>query len=171
MGKPLPPDRIFDFPMHKPEPHPAYDFFAPETLLGYAGNPNNNNGLIEADVQLLGEPELSDDDSEGFKDDEEVWEVNEEWLMAPVTPPPTQVVPSPSTYELVKKVIQVSDAEVADGYAIGEISLRVSTVEGQVQVMVSQLVQAIGRLELVGTQMEQGQQAVTQRDETIEGLN
>nr|GEW18324.1 hypothetical protein [Tanacetum cinerariifolium] len=96
VGKPLPPDRIFDFPMDKPEPRPAYDFFAPGTLLGYAGNPNNNNGLIEADVQLLGEPGAEvdeptidpvidevvepiaegedDDDSEGFKDDEEVWE-------------------------------------------------------------------------------------------------
>nr|GEW05872.1 hypothetical protein [Tanacetum cinerariifolium] len=34
---------------------------------------------------------------------------------------------------LVKKVIQVSDAEVADGIAIGEISYRVSAVKGQVE--------------------------------------
>ncbi|GJU50928.1 hypothetical protein Tco_1220483 [Tanacetum coccineum] len=34
--------------------------------------------------------------------------------------------------QLVKKVIQVSDAEVADGIAIGEIGPRVSTVGGQV---------------------------------------
>ncbi|GKG58562.1 hypothetical protein Tco_0594332, partial [Tanacetum coccineum] len=38
-----------------PEPHPTYDFFAPGPLPGYAGNPNNNNGWIEADVPLLGE--------------------------------------------------------------------------------------------------------------------
>ncbi|GJX27487.1 hypothetical protein Tco_0233783 [Tanacetum coccineum] len=37
------------------EPHPAYDFFTPGPLPGYAGNPNNNNGWIEVDVPLLGE--------------------------------------------------------------------------------------------------------------------
>ncbi|GKC63643.1 hypothetical protein Tco_1096241 [Tanacetum coccineum] len=36
------------------EPHPAYDFFAPGPLPGYAGNPNNMNGWIEVDVPLLG---------------------------------------------------------------------------------------------------------------------
>ncbi|GKD62023.1 hypothetical protein Tco_1299532, partial [Tanacetum coccineum] len=217
-GEPLSPDRVFDFSVDEPEPHPAYDFFAPELLPGYAGNPNNNNGWIEADVPLLGElgavadepmvgplvdeiaepiveaeeqviapvidmeediamlfgdGDFSDDDSEGFEDEEEVWEVNEEWLMAPVTPPPMLVVPPPSTYEvggpstaaaegqsftlpapglpmppsviedlitrignleyghgqLVKKVIQVSDAGVADGITIGEIGPRVPTIE------------------------------------------
>ncbi|GJR64642.1 hypothetical protein Tco_0010707 [Tanacetum coccineum] len=205
MGEPLSPDRVFDFPMDEPEPHPAYDFFAPGPLPGYAGNPNNNNGWIEADVPLLGElgvvadepmvsplvdeivesiveveeqvialvidieediamlfgdGDFSDDDSEGLENKEEVWEVNEEWLMAPITPPPMPVLPPPSTYEvggssttaaegqsftlptlgfpvppsviedlitrmgkyghgqLVKKVIQVSDAEVADGYDV-----------------------------------------------------
>ncbi|GJY12899.1 hypothetical protein Tco_0382208 [Tanacetum coccineum] len=114
MGEPLSPDRVFDFPMDEPEPHPAYDFFALGPLPGYAGNSNNVNGWIEADVPLLGvigeplgaeadEPmedmamlfgddDFSDDDSEGFKDEEEVWEVNEEWLMAPVTPPLKPVV-------------------------------------------------------------------------------
>ncbi|GKB90701.1 hypothetical protein Tco_0962973 [Tanacetum coccineum] len=209
MGEPLSPDRVFDFPMDEPEPHPAYDFFAPGPLPGYAGNPNNNNGWIEADVPLLGElgaeadepmvgplvdeiaepivemeeqviapvidveediamlfgdGDFSDDDSKGFEDEEEVWEVNEEWLMAPVTPPSMPVVPPPSTYE-------VSDAEVADGITIGEIGPRVSAVEGQVQVMASQMVQAVGRLEQVGTQVEQGQQAATQRDEVISGLS
>ncbi|GKF96410.1 hypothetical protein Tco_0289145 [Tanacetum coccineum] len=38
---------------------------------------------------------------------------------------------------LVKKVIHVSDAEVADGITIGEIGPRVSAVEGQIHVMVS----------------------------------
>ncbi|GJT44905.1 hypothetical protein Tco_0953620 [Tanacetum coccineum] len=55
MGEPLSPDSVFDFPMDEPEPHPAYDFFTPEPLPGYAGNPNNNNGWIEADASLLGE--------------------------------------------------------------------------------------------------------------------
>ncbi|GJY30130.1 hypothetical protein Tco_0413625 [Tanacetum coccineum] len=170
---------------------------------------------VEEDIAMLfGDDDFSDDDSEGFEDDEEVWEVNEEWFMAPVTPPPMLVVPPPSTYEvggpstaaaeghsfallapgfpvpppviedlctrmgnleyrhgqLVKKVIQVSDAEVADGITIGEIGPRVSAVEGQVQVMASQMVQVVGRLEQVGTQVEQGQQAATQRDEQLQTM-
>nr|GEW96863.1 hypothetical protein [Tanacetum cinerariifolium] len=177
MGEPLSPDRVFDFPVNEPEPHPAYDFFAPGPLPGYAGNPNNNNGWIEADVPLLrelgvvialvvdvdvdiamlfGDDDFKADDSKGF-DEEDVWEVNEEWQMASVTPPSIPAVPRPSVYEvggpstaaaegssfshpapripippsiikdlstrlgnleyghrqLVKKMIQVSDAEVA----------------------------------------------------------
>ncbi|GJX43118.1 hypothetical protein Tco_0259794 [Tanacetum coccineum] len=73
--------------------------------------------------------------------------------------------------QLVKKVIQVSDAEVADDITIGEIGPRVSAVEGQAQVMASQMVQAVGRLEQVGTQLEQGQQTTTRRDEAISGLS
>ncbi|GJT87115.1 hypothetical protein Tco_1068832 [Tanacetum coccineum] len=121
MGEPLSPDRVFDFLMDEPEPHPAYDFFAPRPLPDYAGNPNNANRWIEAYVPLLGEigeplgaevdepmvgpvvdeiaepivemeeqvivlvidveediamlfgdDDFSDDDSEGFEDDEEV---------------------------------------------------------------------------------------------------
>ncbi|GJT07646.1 hypothetical protein Tco_0842108 [Tanacetum coccineum] len=168
--------------MDESEPHPTYDFFAPEPLPGYVGNLNNNNGWIEADVPLLGElvvvadkpmvgplvDEIAEpiveaeenDDSEGF-DDKEVWEVNEEWLMAPVTPPPMSAVPPPSVYELVKKVIQVSDVEVADGITIGEIGLRISVVEGHVQVMASQMVYAADRFK---------QAAVQQRDSQIQQL-
>ncbi|GKE45259.1 hypothetical protein Tco_1472543 [Tanacetum coccineum] len=58
-----------------------------------------------------------------------------------------------------------------DGIAIGEIGPRVSAVEGQVHVIASQMVQVVGRLEQVGTQVEQGQQAATQRDERIKGLS
>ncbi|GJR94179.1 hypothetical protein Tco_0266353 [Tanacetum coccineum] len=167
MGEPLSPDRVFDFPMD--EPHPAYDFFAPAPLPGYAGNPNNNNGWLAADDYLLGELEamvdeqmvvpavdeiaeqmvvpaveevaepvveaeeeqviapvidvaeghmdapmidmeedlaalfgdddFEDDASDGFGE-EEVWEVNEDWLMAPTTPPPVLAVPPPSVYEV-----------------------------------------------------------------------
>ncbi|GKD71615.1 hypothetical protein Tco_1325705, partial [Tanacetum coccineum] len=131
---------------------------------------------VEEDLAMLfGDDDFSDDDSEGFEDDEEVCKVNEEWLMAPVTPPSVPVMPPSSTYEvggpstaaaeghsltllapgvpvplsliedlctrmgnleyghgqLVKKVIKVSDAEVADGIAIGEIGPRVSAIEGQ----------------------------------------
>ncbi|GKG45112.1 hypothetical protein Tco_0495190, partial [Tanacetum coccineum] len=40
--------------------------------------------------------------------------------------------------------IQVSDVEVADSIAIGEIGPRASAVEGQVHVLASQMVQAVG---------------------------
>ncbi|GJU27375.1 hypothetical protein Tco_1165996 [Tanacetum coccineum] len=150
---------------------------------------------VEEDIAMLfGDDNFSEHDSEESKDEEEVWEVNEEWLMAPVTPPPMLIVPPSSTYEvggpstaaakgqsftlpapgfpvspsmiedfstrmgnleyghgqLVKKVIQVSDAEVADGITIREIGPRVFAVEGQV---------------------EQGQQTATRRDEVIAGLS
>ncbi|GKE62731.1 hypothetical protein Tco_1513098 [Tanacetum coccineum] len=144
---------------------------------------------MEGDLAVLfGDNNFSDDGPNDDEDDEEVWEVNEEWLMAPVTPPSMPVMPPPSTYEvggpstvaaeghsltllalgvhvplsviehlctrmgnleyvhgqLVKKVIAVSDTEVADSIAIGEICPRVSVVEGHVQVLASQMVQAVG---------------------------
>ncbi|GKB43307.1 hypothetical protein Tco_0888249 [Tanacetum coccineum] len=144
MGEPLSPDRVFDFLVDEPEPHPAYDFFVPEPLLGHAGNPNNNNGWIEVDVPLLGElgagadelmvvpivDEIAkpiDDDSEGF-DKEEVWKVNKEWLMAPVTPPLMPTVPPSSVYEVggpFTTTAEVSDVKVAAGITIGEIGPRI----------------------------------------------
>ncbi|GKB87704.1 hypothetical protein Tco_0959976 [Tanacetum coccineum] len=230
MGEPLSPDRVFDFPMDEQEPHPAYDFFAPGPLPGYAGNPNNNNGWIKADMPLLGglgvvadEPmvgllvdeiveriveaeeqvialvvdmdkdiammfgddDFEDDDSEGF-DEEEVGGPSTaaaEGLSFPL--PASGLLVPPSVIEdlstclgnleyghrqLVTKVIQVSDVEVASGISIGEIGLRVFVVEGQVQVMASQMVHAADRFEQIGTQVEQGQQTATQRDEVITGL-
>ncbi|GJT00605.1 hypothetical protein Tco_0821774 [Tanacetum coccineum] len=264
MGEPLSPDRVFDFPMD--EPHPAYDFFAPAPLPGYAGNPNNNNGWLAADDYLLGELEAMVDEQmvvpaveevaepvveaeeeqviapvvdvvegqmdapmmdmeedlavlfgdDDFEDDaldgfgeEEVWEVNEDWLMAPTTPPPVLAVPPPSVYEvggpstavaegpsfpqvapglpvppcmiedlstrldnleyghgqLVQRVIQGSDAEIAAGVIIGEIGLRVLAIEGQMQVMASQMIQAVDRVEKVGVQVD-----VQQRDTQIQQL-
>ncbi|GKD71348.1 hypothetical protein Tco_1325438 [Tanacetum coccineum] len=250
MGKPLSPDRVFDFPVDEPEPHPTYDFFTPGPLPGYAGNPNNNNGWIEANMPLLGElgvvadepivglivdeiaeliveakeqmiapvvdmdeyiamlfgdDDFKDDESEGF-DEEGVWEVNKEWLMAPVTPPPMPAVPSPSVYvvggpstaaaegqsfpfpapglpipssviedlstrlgnleyrhgQLVKKVIQVSDAEVAAVISIGEIGPRVFAIEGQGQQTATQRDEVIARL----TQQVQALQAAVQQRDT-----
>ncbi|GKF66067.1 hypothetical protein Tco_0192584 [Tanacetum coccineum] len=211
MGEPLSPDHVFDFPVDESEPYPAYDFFAPRLLPRYAGNPNNNNGWLEADDYLLGELEdmvdepmedlvalfgdddFEDDASDGF-DEEEVWEVNVEWLMAPTTPPPMLAVPLPSVYEvggpstaaaegpsfphsasgllvppaviedlstrlgnleyghgqLVQKVMQVGDVEVAAGVTIGEIGPRVFAVEGQVQVIASQMAHAAYIWEQVG---------------------
>ncbi|GJW80419.1 hypothetical protein Tco_0144394 [Tanacetum coccineum] len=172
---------------------------------------------MEEDLAMLFgvEDDSSDDDFEGLEGDEEVWEMDEEWLMAPVTPPLMPVMPLPSTYEvggsstvaaeghsltlsapgvlvppsvikdlctrmrnleyghglLVNKMMTVSDAEVADSIAIGEIRLRVYAIEGQVLVMASQMVQVVSRLEQVGTRMEQDQQDTTQRDEVISELS
>nr|GEU99860.1 hypothetical protein [Tanacetum cinerariifolium] len=49
---------------------------------------------------LFGDDDFEDDDSEGFDEEEDVWEVNEEWLMAPVTLPFMPTVPLPSVYEV-----------------------------------------------------------------------
>ncbi|GJZ40872.1 hypothetical protein Tco_0587758 [Tanacetum coccineum] len=131
-------------------------------------------------AMLFGDDDFSDDGLDDDEDDKEVWEMDEEWLMAPVTPPLMPVMPPPIPYEvggsstaaaeghsltllapgvlvpplviedlctrmgnleyghglLVKKVITVSDAEVADSIAIGEIGPTVSTVEDQMQVAV-----------------------------------
>nr|GEY22916.1 hypothetical protein [Tanacetum cinerariifolium] len=87
---------------------------------------------------------------EFMDDDEDVLDEDEEWLMAPVTPPRATVTVL-STYEMIddlcvrmsnleyrheelmKKMAKVSDAEVADSITIGEIHPRVATVEEQVE--------------------------------------
>ncbi|GKF80057.1 hypothetical protein Tco_0235625 [Tanacetum coccineum] len=60
-------------------------------------------------------------------------------LLVPGFPVPLSVIEDLSTRmgnleyghgQLVKKVIQVSDAEVVDGITIGEINPRVSAIEG-----------------------------------------
>ncbi|GKF90451.1 hypothetical protein Tco_0274152, partial [Tanacetum coccineum] len=104
---------------------------------------------MDEDIAMLfGDDDFEDDDSEGF-DEEEVWESFP--LPAPGLPIPPSVIEDLSTRlgnleyghgQLVKKVIQVSDAEVAAGISIGEIGPRVFAVEGQVQVMASQMVHA-----------------------------
>ncbi|GJR24896.1 hypothetical protein Tco_0973423 [Tanacetum coccineum] len=139
-------------------------------------------------AELFGDDDFEDDASDKFGE-AEVWEVNKDWLMAPTTPPSMLVVPPPSVYEvggpftevvegpsfphlapglpvpsfviedmsirlgnleyghgqLVQRVNQVSDAEVAAGVTIRELGPRVYAVEG-------------------------GQQAATQRDETVAKL-
>nr|GEZ97373.1 hypothetical protein [Tanacetum cinerariifolium]GFC28520.1 hypothetical protein [Tanacetum cinerariifolium] len=90
-----------------------------------------------------------------FMDDDHDEEV-EEWLMAPVMPSRATVT-VPSTYEvtddlcvrmsnleyrheeLVEKMEIVSDADVADSIAIGEIHPRVTILEGQVQTLQTSL--------------------------------
>ncbi|GJV58513.1 hypothetical protein Tco_1459518 [Tanacetum coccineum] len=127
---------------------------------------------VNKDIAMLfGDDDFSDDDSEGFKDDEEIWEVggpstaaaegHSLGLLASGAPVPPSVIEDLCTRMgnlehghglLVKKVIKVSDAEVADSITIGEIGPNVSAVEGQVQVMASQMVQVVGRLEQAAVQ-------------------
>ncbi|GKC80568.1 hypothetical protein Tco_1131342 [Tanacetum coccineum] len=140
-------------------------------------NPDNNP---DEDLDMLvGDDDKDDDDKDDG--DEDGWDVDEEWLMAPVTPHSMPVVPPPSTFEvggsstaapglpfpvgrplpevvssvavhheeigglcvrienidhahgvLVRKMRDVSDAELDDGIAIGEIRPKVTTLEGQV---------------------------------------
>ncbi|GKF45281.1 hypothetical protein Tco_0131833, partial [Tanacetum coccineum] len=55
---------------------------------------------MEEDLAVLfGDDDFEDDASDGFGE-EEVWEVNKDWLMAPTTPPPVLAVPPPSVYEV-----------------------------------------------------------------------
>ncbi|GKA41101.1 hypothetical protein Tco_0733694 [Tanacetum coccineum] len=199
MGEPLSPDRVFDFPADEPEPHPAYDFFVPGPLPGYAADEPMVGPIVDEIAELVveveeqviapvvdmdediadlfGDDDFEDDASEGF-DEEDVWEVNKEWLMAPVTPSLMPAVQPPSVYEVggpstaaaegpsfpllaprLPIPPSVSDAEVAAGVSIRDIGRRVFAIEGQVQVMASQMVHATDRFEQIDTQVEQGSSA------------
>ncbi|GJR01504.1 putative reverse transcriptase domain-containing protein [Tanacetum coccineum] len=152
-----------------------------EFALAAEAAPNNNNGWIEWDVPLGGEmdePMVDPEFDEEEMDDDDGWEEDDEWLMAPVTPPRATVTVS-STYEvggpstatpvghplaimapgvatqpqviddlctqmdnleyrhgaLTRRMEVVSDIEVANSTAIGEIHPRVTTVEEQVQTL------------------------------------
>nr|GEU70146.1 hypothetical protein [Tanacetum cinerariifolium] len=124
---------------------------------------------MEEDLAMLFgvEEDSSNDEFEGPEGDEEVGgsytataEGHSLTLLAPGVPVPLSVIEDLCTRMgnleyghglLVKKVITVSNAEVADSIAIGEIGLRVSTVKGQMQVMASQMVQVVSGLEQVQT--------------------
>nr|GEY18014.1 hypothetical protein [Tanacetum cinerariifolium] len=129
----------------------APDRFAPQWIGEH--DPNNNNGWIEWDVPLgrdVGDPMVDPkfDEEEMDDDDDDV-----EWLMASVTPSegyspglrvPPIVIEDLSTclgnleYRhrvLMRKMVEVSDAEVGDSITIGEIHPRVATMEEQVQTL------------------------------------
>ncbi|GKC73926.1 hypothetical protein Tco_1119809 [Tanacetum coccineum] len=142
MGEPLSPDRVFDFP--RDEPHPAYNFFAPGPLPGYAGLMVDEiaeqmvDPIVEEVVELMVEAEKhmvlpviylegdlivlfgEDDDFEDddFKGEEEAWEVNKEWMMAPVTPPSVSFMPPPSVYE----VRACEEGDLGDGVLDGSLA-------------------------------------------------
>nr|GFA39600.1 hypothetical protein [Tanacetum cinerariifolium] len=112
--------------------------------------------------------------------------------MAPVTLPSMSVVPLPSIYKvggpsttaaegqsfplptsglpIPLSVIEELSTRLA-GISIREIDPRVFAVEGQVQVMASQMVHVADKIEQIGTQVEQEQQTATQRDEPGEHID
>nr|GFB01389.1 hypothetical protein [Tanacetum cinerariifolium] len=126
----------------------VFDFFAAEPVSGLAEAPDNQNGWIEWDIPLGGEmdepiknPMFNEEEelNEFMDDDQDVGnEEVDEWLMALVTPSRATVT-VPSTYELVKKMEIVSNAEVADSIAIKAIHPRVTTLEVQVQTLQTSL--------------------------------
>ncbi|GJX52504.1 hypothetical protein Tco_0280873, partial [Tanacetum coccineum] len=162
MGEPLSPDCVFDFPID--EPHPAYDFFAPAPLPGYAGNPNNNNGWLTADDYLLGELEAVVDEQmvvpavEEGKMDAPMMDMEEDLAVLFCDDDfeddasdgfrgPSTTVAEGLSFPQVAPGLPGSDAEIASGVIIREIGWRVLAVEGQMQVMASQMIQAVDRVE------------------------
>nr|GEW76769.1 hypothetical protein [Tanacetum cinerariifolium] len=147
----------------------APDEFAPQWIGDH--DPNNNNGWIEWDVPLGGEvdePMVDLEVNEEVMDDDD-FEDDVEWLMAPVTPPRATMTVS-STYEdlgtrlgnleykhgvLMRKMEEVSDAEVDDSIVIRGIHPRVATIGEQVQVMELQAVQVVNRLKEIETRVQQ----------------
>nr|GFA56979.1 hypothetical protein [Tanacetum cinerariifolium] len=120
----------------------APDGFAPQWIGEH--DPNNNNGWIEWDVPLGGEVDEPMVDPEV---DEEIGGPSTAVIEAPYFPlpapglhvPPT-VIEDLSTYlgnleyrhgVLLRKMEEVSDADVADSNTIGEIHSRVATVGEQ----------------------------------------
>nr|GEW12749.1 integrase, catalytic region, zinc finger, CCHC-type, peptidase aspartic, catalytic [Tanacetum cinerariifolium] len=147
----------------------APDGFAPQWI---GEHDPNNNGWIEWDVPLggeLDEPMVDPEVNEEVMDDDD-WndEVECGETIFPLPAPRLHVPPimiedlgtrlGNLKYRhgvLVRKMEDVSDAEVADSIAIGEIHPRVATVGEQVQVMGSQTRQIVSRLKEIETRVQQ----------------
>nr|GEX63022.1 hypothetical protein [Tanacetum cinerariifolium] len=141
---------------------------------------------MEEDLAVLfGENDDFANDSEGV-DEEEAWEVNEEWLIAPVTLPLVLVVQPSSVYEVGGPSTVVAEGPSFPHIALGlsvppflieDLSTRLGNLEyrhGKLVQRVSQIINAevavgvtIDRWEKVEAQLEQGQQTVAQRDKTV----
>nr|GFC73327.1 hypothetical protein [Tanacetum cinerariifolium] len=138
---------------------------------------------IDEDIAMLfSDDDFEDDDSKGF-DEEEVWEVNGEWLMVPVTPLSMPVVPPQSVYEvggpstadavegqsfpLPASVLYVPSSVIEDLCTrLGNLKYGNGQLVKKVQVMVSQMVQTEDELEHIGAHA-----AVQQRDLQIQQLH
>ncbi|GJY33043.1 hypothetical protein Tco_0417512, partial [Tanacetum coccineum] len=121
---------------------------------------------MEEDLAVLFDDDDFEDDASDRFGEGEVWEV------APGLPVPPCMIEDLSTRldnleyrhgQLEQRVVQGSDVEIAAGVIIREIGLRVLAVEGQMQVIVSQMIQTVDRVEQVGVQVELVQQTSTQR--------
>nr|GEV76801.1 hypothetical protein [Tanacetum cinerariifolium] len=206
MDEPLSPDRMFDFPVDESELNPAYDFFAPGPLLGYAADEpmvglikdEIAEPIVKAEEQVIalvvdmdediamffGDDDFKDDNSERFDDEEEVLEVNEEWLMALVTPPLMQAVQPPSVYEVGGPSTTAAEGQSyplptprlpVPPSVIEDLSTRLGNLEYgheqlvqkviQVHVMASEMAHATDRFEEIGTWV-----ALHQRDSLIQQL-
>ncbi|GJY80276.1 hypothetical protein Tco_0493027 [Tanacetum coccineum] len=141
---------------------------------------------LEEDLAVLfGDDDFEDDAFDGF-DEEEVWEVNEEWMMAPTTPSLMLAVPPPSVYEVGGPHTAADEGpslpHSASGFpvppsVIEDLSTRLGNLEyghGQlvqkvIQVIASQMTHVADRWEQAGAQVEQGRRP-GQRDETLLSL-
>nr|GEW57332.1 hypothetical protein [Tanacetum cinerariifolium] len=164
LGEPLSPDYVFDFPVDEPEPHPAYDFFAPGLLPGYADEPMVEpivdeiaEPIVETEEQMIAlvidaeediamlfeDDDFSDKDSEGVEEE----------------PPSVYKVGGPSTaaaegqsFPLPAHGLLVPPSVIEDlstrlaGVFIREIVTRVFTIEGQGQQTATQKDKEIARL-------------------------
>ncbi|GKA04417.1 hypothetical protein Tco_0677198 [Tanacetum coccineum] len=184
MDVPPSPDRVFDFPVAEPKPHPAYDFFAPGSILRYDKAPDNMNRWIEEDgplradlvepvvdlviddmmapmenpdkdVDMLMEEDDEDGDDEG-EDDKDGWEVGGPSIAAPRPP-----------FPVGRPILEVLN----DGIAIGEIQPWVTTLEGRVEVLASQQEQAMTKVgEVEGRVLEMQDKVNNYPCDQVDGL-
>nr|GEU77410.1 hypothetical protein [Tanacetum cinerariifolium] len=158
----------------------TFDFFAAEPMPGLDEATDNQNGWIEWDVPLGGEmdepmekPRFDEEEElDKFMDDDEdvggpstaTFVGHTLTTMASGVAIQPQVIDdlcvrmSNLEYrhgELVKKMVKVSNAEVADSIIIREIYPRVATMVGQVHVMASHAVHVVSRLEKIKTRVQQ----------------
>nr|GEW94850.1 hypothetical protein [Tanacetum cinerariifolium] len=153
-----------------PEEEPFMDQ-APADIDGFAPHwfgehfSNINNGWIEWDVPLGGEvdePMVGPEVSEEVMNDD--WDVEVEWLMSPVTPPRATMTVS-STYEVggpSNTAIEGPSFPLPvpglpmPPTAIEDLGTRLSGYsEEQVQVVETQTVQLVSRLEEIETKVQQ----------------
>nr|GFC26526.1 hypothetical protein [Tanacetum cinerariifolium] len=142
----------------------APDGFTPQWICEH--DPNNNNGWIEWDVPLGGEvdePMVDLEVNEEVMDDDD-FEDDVEWLMAPVTPPRATMTVS-STYEVggpsTAAIKGPSFPLPAPGLLVPPTVIEdlgihfVATMGEQVQVMELQAVQVVNRLKEIETRIQQ----------------
>ncbi|GJS40926.1 hypothetical protein Tco_0565969 [Tanacetum coccineum] len=101
-------------------------------------------------VALFDDDEFEDDASDGFGE-EEVWEVNEDWLMAPTTPPLVLAVPPLSVYEVGGLSTAVAEGpsfpHVALGFPVPPFVIEdLSTRLGNLEYGHGQLVQRVNQV-------------------------